>query len=321
MPGPDGVLNEVRSLSRSHQMISGDDPAIAFLLLHVLRIVATKPRETWPREAMQFSRDLHALVPAVLASFHRDIPESLPALSGRSKHEVNVNLFAAYVLEKMEVVAAASGHPQPWNLVLKGGSRVQEALDQGRGAIVWCETCMSASLLTKAAFASAAFDLHHLSRPGHNLSISRFGMRFLNPIVRRAEDRFLAERIIVDYGNELPVARHIMALLQENKVVSLTISSAGSQVVEAPALNGVARIATGALGFAMRTGAPLFPVFSHREDDAYVVAAGDPIELAGMKRDQAYEFAVQEYARRLDAFARAHPLDWYGWRADTYHEG
>jgi hypothetical protein len=30
---------------------------------------------------------------------------------------------------------------------------------------------------------------------------------------------------------------------------------------------------------------------------------------------------VQEFARRVDAFARAHPLDWCGWRGGTYFEG
>ena len=38
------------------------------------------------------------------------------------------------------------------------------------------------------------------------------------------------------------------------------------------------------------------------------------------KREDAYASVVNEYARRVDAFARAHPLDYCGWRGGTYDE-
>jgi lauroyl/myristoyl acyltransferase len=269
---------------------------------------------------MKFSRELQGGAAGLLESFASQIPPSLPELAGMSLYDLRVRLFAAFALEKLEVVAAASGRSLG-NMRLEGGERLTNALEQGHGAVLWVENCFSSSILVKAAVAEAGFGVHHLSRPGHNLSASRFGMRFLNPVVRKAEDQFLAERVLVDGGNELAVSRHIMGMLAENQVVSVTVSSIGSQTVEAPSLNGVIRIATGAPHFAQRSDAPLFPVLSYRDGDQYVVEIGEPIELAGMRREDAYALAVQEFARRVDAFARAHPLDWCGWRGGTYFEG
>jgi lauroyl/myristoyl acyltransferase len=319
-PGSGDAATVLRRVYKTGRTISPDDALLSIMLLHLWRIAETKRRETWPAEARSFSRDLHESAGHLLGSFTSLIPPSLEQLSGLSLRDLRISLFAAFALEKLEVVAAARGYRLD-NLRLEGGERLQEALRQGHGAVLWVENSFSASLLAKAAVAQAGFAVHHLSRPGHNLSTTRYGMRVLNPIVRKAEDRFLAERILVDDSNELAVARHIMELLRDNQVVSVTVSSAGSQTVEAPALNGVIRIATGAPHFALRSGAPLLPVLSYRDGEEYVVEIGEPIVLAGMKREDAYAFAVREYARRVDAFARAHPLDWCGWRGGTYFEG
>jgi lauroyl/myristoyl acyltransferase len=239
-------------------------------------------------------------------------------ISGQNVKELSVSLFAAYVLEKLEVLASWLGRYRPSNLRLEGVSRLQEALKQGHGAVLWCESCNSSSLLLKATLESAGFQVHQLSRPGHNLSNTRFGMRFLNPIVRKAEDRYLAERILVDETNTLAVSRRIMDLLKDNGVVSVTVNSQGSQVIESPVLDGVLRVATGAPHFALRSGAPLLPLFSYRDGDEYVVEIGEPIPLAGMGRERAYEFAVGELARRLSDYVEEHPLDWCGWLRGGY---
>jgi len=234
--------------------------------------------------------------------------------------DLSVNLFAAYVLEKVEVMASALGRPRLSGLRLEGGAWLQDALNQGHGAVLWCENCFSSSLLLKATLASAGFQVHHLSRLGHNLSNTRYGMRFLNPIVRKAEDRYLAERILVDDSNQLAVARRIMERLKDNKVVSVTVGGQGHQAVESPALDGIVRVATGAPHFALRSGAPLLPAFSHRDGPDYVVEIGEPIDLTGMDRDSAYEFAVRDFARRMVGFVREHPLDWDGWLRGSYSE-
>lgn len=118
---------------------------------------------------------------------------------------------------------------------------------------------------------------------------------------------------MVDTGTSVAASRRIMELLKQNQVVSVTVSKLGSQVVEVPVIDGVVRIATGAPHFALRSGAPLLPVFSYRDGESYVVQIGEPVAVTGATRDIACESAVREYARRLDEFVQAHPFDWQGW--------
>jgi lauroyl/myristoyl acyltransferase len=290
-----------------------NDVLTTLLLLHLRQVVKKKETDAWAAEALRLSQDLHSRFGKQLTPFTARIPARLEQLSGETMKDLSVRFYASYVLEELEVLSSALGHRQRYSLRLEGESRLQEALNQGKGAVLWCQPSFSSSLLVKAALASAGFEIHHLSRPGHNLSNTRYGVRFLNSIVRRAEGHYLAERIIVDEGSEVAASRRIMKLLKENRIVSVTVGNLGSQVVEAPVLDGVLRVATGAPHFALRSGAPLLPLHSYRNGEEYVVQIGEPIPLAGMSRDMASESAVRELACRLEDFVQAHPLDWSGW--------
>jgi predicted LPLAT superfamily acyltransferase len=301
-------------------LFSRDDALTSLLLLDLAAVALVKKPGAWPSEAGKFSRNMHTYFPGHMSEFKSEIPKSIVTLTGKTAEELSVSLYASYVLEKLEVVGAAMGRYRPPSLRLVGASRLQEALDQGSGAVLWCEQAFSASLLLKAALASSGFQVHHLSRPFHNLSSTRFGLRFLNPIVRKAEDPYLAERIMIQQGDEMGASRRVMARLKEGKIVSITISSAGAQTVDSPMLDGVLRVATGAPHFALRSGAPLLPVFSYRDGQEYLVEVGEPIRLAGRSREEAFQFAVDELARRLEAHVHNHPLDWVDWYGGVYSE-
>jgi lauroyl/myristoyl acyltransferase len=290
------------------------------LLLLRLLPVAYRPEATWPAETMAISRELLGSARKLLAPFTSRIPSRLPRLADKSPDELSLLLFASYLLEKVELLATWRRRWEPTNLRLEGAERVRDALALGHGAVLWCELSHSSSLLMKAALAGACFQAHHLSRPGHNLSRSRFGVRFLNAIVRQAEGRYVAERMIIDEGNQVTVARHILGLLRRNQLVSITVNGFGHQVPEVPVLDGVLSVATGAPHFALRSGAPLLPVFAYRDGSEYVVEVGPPIELDGGSRDAAYASAIAEFGLRLEAFVEQHPLDWSGWLRGSYSE-
>ncbi len=303
-------------------LFSTDDAVMGGLLIHLRSIANGKAPAAWPDEALKASRDLHRHFEGLVRpSFSSRIPGVLAELSGLEPRELSIRLFAAYLLEKIEVLAVSRGKYEPSGLRLEGESFIRVALSQGRGAVRWWENSSYARRLQKAAMAQAGFGLHHLSRAGHNLSSTRFGLRYLNPIVQGAENRYLAERIVVGDGSEVAASRRIMAVLKANEIVSVTVNSAGARVVEAPMLEGVLRVATGAPHFALASGAPLLPVICHREGSEYVVEIGAPIALSGLTREAAYAFAVEELARRIEAYVRRHPLDWSGWLRGAYVGG
>lgn len=316
-----GLVGEPRPAPGPRRaLVNADDVLTTLLLLRLTWIVKKKQPQAWASEAMRLSRDLHSRFGKQLTPFTSRIPRRLEQISGLTIRELSIKSYASYALENIEVVASALRHPQPFRLRLEGESWLQAALSHGKGAVLWCEPCFSSSLRSKEALASAGFEIHHLSRPGHNFSNTRFGVRFLNAVVRRAENRHLRERIIVDDANQVAVSRRIMEVLRQNRLVSVTVTGLGSQVFQAPALDGVVRVATGAPHFALRSGAPLLPVLSYRDGEEYVVQIGEPIPVEGMSRDSACQFAVQELARRLDNFVQAHPLDWSGWLRGSYSE-
>ena len=79
-------------------------------------------------------------------------------------------------------------------------------------------------------------------------------------------------------------------------------------------LDRTAYFRPGAFVMALRTGAPVVPVFWHWEDGAYRVRVGEPYELDRSRgiQEQA-ETATRKWAADIDAFVRAHPAMWWNW--------
>ena len=139
-------------------------------------------------------------------------------------------------------------------------------------------------------------------------------------MVQKAENAYFAERIVIDGTREIAASRRILSLLKSNHLVTIAVQSGGVQAFEVPFLDGKLMVASGAPHFALSSGAPLLPAFGYRDGSTYVVQIGEPIRLAGMKRDEACEHAGQELARQLGDYVRAHPKDWAGWYLGTYSE-
>ena len=141
---------------------------------------------------------------------------------------------------------------------LEGREHLAEALAHGRGVILWVTPFAYASLLSKATLQRHALPLTPSQPPGAGPARSRWGMALFNPIHRRAEDRYLRERVVIALGQSpLPAMRRLRQSLAENRVVSITLGREGIGAVEVPFLNCSAAIATGPIKLAAATGAAL----------------------------------------------------------------
>ena len=63
---------------------------------------------------------------------------------------------------------------------ITGRQYLDEALADGKGAVLWVAHFSFASLFTKMALSQAGYRISHISRPEHGVSKSRFGVRYLN---------------------------------------------------------------------------------------------------------------------------------------------
>ena len=199
-------------------------------------------------------------------------------------------------------------HPK---ILVSGRQHLDDALSQGNGAIVWVQSMPFSHLVTKKALAGIGLPLHHLTRPAHGFSNSRFGVRVLNRLWTRIEDRFLSERIIIQGKSTIGAMRTLRSRLRENRIVSITVGDEAVRTVEVPFFNAKMRRATGPLSLSLRHGAPLIPVFTIRSDDnGFEVIIGPPLSTgysatgAGPTAEDDNSVAANEYAARLEHLYR-----------------
>ncbi len=201
-------------------------------------------------------------------------------------------------------------------LRLSGREHIEQALAAGKGAILWVYPLAYYTLFAKMALSKTGFPPVHLSRPGHGFSDSRFGVRYLNPILTKAEDPYIAERVVVRYGHETKGLRTLIKQLRQNRVLTITGSSEGRKVLTPPFFDGTLRLATGAPNLALSTGAALLPTMTVREPSGeYVVYVEPALQPPddGTSKDNGEAMLAHQFASVLENYVRRYPDQWEKW--------
>ncbi|MBP7242119.1 hypothetical protein [Amaricoccus sp.] len=190
-------------------------------------------------------------------------------------------------------------------------ARLRAALDRGRGTILWVDDTFCGQLVSKRALAEADLPPAHVSSALHGVSLSRFGVAWLNPPVIRAENRHLGERLVFAGGETAEVMRRILRILRGGGVVTMTNSVfSGGGFVETPfGDGGWLSLATGAPGLALRHGAALFPLAAVEVEPfrRYRIVLGAEVEGAGRDGSNA---ALAAVARRVAGEMRERVRAW-----------
>jgi lauroyl/myristoyl acyltransferase len=215
---------------------------------------------------------------------------------------------------RVDGLATLKSHdPRRWRAAtrVEGLERIGAAQEQGRGVILWVAPFVFGALATKRALHEAGVTLHHLSTWMHGSSSrSRFGIRCISSIRVKAENRYLAERVVIPPGGSMhQPLRRLSALLNERAVVSITVGSMGAQPQTAPFLKGRIRVATGAPSLALRTGAVILPVVTARTaPTAFTTWIDPPLATDGPgNTDERRAAIVAALAGRLEPHARRWP--------------
>jgi lauroyl/myristoyl acyltransferase len=235
-------------------------------------------------------------------------------------------VFRSYLdrtLESTLQILALNRPFRHWRPVLRwhGLEHVRAALAQGSGAILWVSDFVYSSLVTKIAFHDSGFGVHHLSRPNHGFSMTPFGIRYLNPIWTRVEDRFLAERVTIRNDDASGALKTLRACLDRNEVVSITVSDTAKRTVTTQFFGGAIRIATGPAHLARSSGAKLLPVFTLCDDDGtYDIWVEPPLDVDDTTEND-YAVAVRRYVALLEPHILRHADQWHGWSDVTVPDG
>ena len=198
--------------------------------------------------------------------------------------------------------ALRAQRPGGWRVSIRltGREQIAAALAPGRGAILWVSLDADApNMVSKMALAGAGFQVSHLSRPNHGFGGSPFQRRYLNPLVTRAESRFLAERIVISGAAPLAAMRTLRARLTANHLVSIiAFSGEAKREVEVTVEGQSFRFPSGPVTLASQSGASLLPIFCvERKPGKFEVLVEPPLPVAPRASGAADTRPYEEFAR------------------------
>jgi len=277
------------------------------------------PERAWPAIA-------RALSPMAIGDLTKD-PTSTEAAIRKTLGARPPDLAAQTILRDMGAEGIFTFfqvlkcyRPDGWEPTLRiaGFEHVHAALGTGRGAVLWVSHAFHGHLGAKIGFRRAGLEVVHLSTPAHGFSGSKFGVRYLNRMQTRIEDRYIAERVMLPLPGQTSGGRNtavqtLAKRLKANKVISITGQRGTGRTVEATFLNGILPLAPGAPALAQMTGAKLLPVFAFRAADGAIEVTVEPeIEMEG-PREAAIAGAVQAFADRSVPHVLRTPGQWLSW--------
>jgi lauroyl/myristoyl acyltransferase len=230
--------------------------------------------------------------------------------------ELNVNRLESYVQYLRDY------RPGGWRAPISIDNEIalRRGLEAGRGVILWVGHFVFNGLPLKKALGQAGYSVHHLSRPEHGFSSSRYGIKVLNPVRSHIEERYLAQRVMIERGAEHRAIREAHRLLSKGEIISITAGHwEGKRIAYAPIGNAGLPISIGAPSLANSTGATLLPLFIARDrptgDAGFRVIVGDPIDCSqANSRDESVRAAVGDFARQLVPLVQKYPDQWRGWK-------
>jgi lauroyl/myristoyl acyltransferase len=201
---------------------------------------------------------------------------------------------------------------------LFGAHHIDRCARNGRGALLWVSHFVHHALVTKRALRDDGRAVHHISRPEHGFSKTRFGINVLNRIRTGVEDGFSEERLVLGEGSLYrETIKRARRLLAEGRLFSVTVGGwEGYQLVYVPFLSGYLPLATGAISMCRICRADLLPVFTvwNGESNRFEVHIDEPltVDYGGKNLESTHDTASQ-YADRLLPWVEKYPGQWRDW--------
>lgn len=304
------------------KLIAGKDIVEIAKLTVLAAISWFIPETNWGR----ISGAIAALVSRLRPARTRSRIECIRAGLGHRRiaiplRDVEARCRAAQYEERLQLLREY--RPGGWRPVIRltGREHIEAALARGHGAVLWISEFVFCSLVAKIALHQAGFSISHLSRPEHGPSPTRFGMRFLNPIVTHIENRYLGGRVMIGPEGARRAMKELDQRLRFNGIVSISAmvdAQARTQArnsIQVPFLHGSISLSTGPANFALKAETPLLPVFAIRTAAGeFEVDIGPPLDVAAMPGGaHPLVAALQQYAGMLEPYVLERPHLWPNW--------
>jgi glycosyltransferase involved in cell wall biosynthesis/lauroyl/myristoyl acyltransferase len=280
------------------------------------------PQKLWPRTANWTSA-----VGAALAG------RSCESVRERMRAELNLPPGEATALAKelrsarheVALQCLRGFRPGGWNsnISVLGLDPLLEALETNRGCVLWVAHFVFAANVVKLAMCAIGLPVAHISRPDHGFSSSRFGIRVLNPLRTRFEQKYLSERIVFDRSRPLPAMRRAKLILDKGGLLSLTAGAwEGGHLACSKFLVSHLSLATGPIALARNSSSILLPVFAVRtgKPNDFLVQFGSPIDVhCQNSQSEAMTEGTAGFMAQLAPWVFNYPGQWRGWSSMGDH--
>jgi lauroyl/myristoyl acyltransferase len=209
------------------------------------------------------------------------------------------------------------------NVVLRGGEHLHQALQRGRGAILWESRGLGRRLHAKAVLRCHGFPIHQVHGPndlGGFLTHDSAGTWTRRFVVRtffeKRERLLVSESIRLPSTDSLAFTRVLLSRLQQNGILCASGDGRyGHKLIPLEFLGRSCLFAPGMASLAKLSGAPILPLFCLRErNGAYRLRIEPPLEVrAGLGREREIEDLLRCYAALLEERIRLHPEQYRNW--------
>lgn len=286
------------------------------LLLPILSLFAWfLPQRYWSPVTHSLGGFIARIYGATTAMLVHRIGHALGGRNGSSPEAAAIALRAGKYQQHLRILR--DYRPGGWRPAtrLSGAEHIDQALARSHGAILWFGDFFTDRLAARIALSQAGYRTAHLADPRHGPWNTAFGVRYLNPVFTRIEDRYIRQRILHPPGDELRAIWTLHQELKSNHLLSLNALGGMGQTVRTPFLNGYLPLPVGPIHLAARSKAPILPVFSVRTSSGIIdVNVGAPLAIdRNGDRHQTAALAVRAFADRLSPFVLAYPGQWCGW--------
>jgi lauroyl/myristoyl acyltransferase len=206
---------------------------------------------------------------------------------------------------------------------VQGVGHLREALEQGRGVILWESVGLGQRTLSKQVLHRRGFPVYQVHAEGHMRGFGSGGRsatwmrnQVIKPLFKRLESASVLGVIYLSGSGSLAFTRQLLGLLESNTIVCVSGDGGmGQKQIPLQFLGRTRGFATGMVSLARLSGATILPLFCVEESRGgtkLVIEA--PIHIPiGVPKDLAMQESLAQYTRLLESYVKRYPEQYWAW--------
>ncbi|MDH3688529.1 MAG: lysophospholipid acyltransferase family protein [Gammaproteobacteria bacterium] len=206
---------------------------------------------------------------------------------------------------------------------IHGMEQLREALEKGKGIILWESNGFGIRILAKKVLHANGFSVcqvHGVDNLGGFLTDDSEGTwvrsKWIKRFFDRCERHFVYAIINLPRADSFAAARRLKNILKQNRIVCVSgDGKMGHKLMSFDFLGHNEFFATGMVSLAKLSGATILPMFCIRERDGerhLFIESPIPVHPDG-DRESGFRMSLSRYVSLMESYIRAHPEQYRNW--------